>query len=104
MHVTARAVLCAGPATVVVETGGMHYYRRRGGADVPVPYSRENQAAFLHSARWKFHMTRVPGPAGEERPAIPGDTFPVPLHRRLASGETVYVLEACGSNSANPGQ
>jgi hypothetical protein len=98
-----RAVLCAGSSLVVVEKDGMHYYRAPGKPDRPVPYSRENQPVFLDSARWKWHMTRVLGANGEERPEIPEDgPFPTLRHHRLPTGETVYILEPPGNPAEEP--
>jgi hypothetical protein len=79
---------------IVIERDGMHYYRRRGKLEQRVPYALEQQQVFLSSARWKFNMTRVVGPKGEESPEIPDDgSFPTLRRLVLESGEPVYIIE-----------
>ena len=88
-----HVLLCAGPTLLVIDEDGSLFYRRPGQPDVEIPYSRPNYPTFLHSARYKYDLSRVIGPAGEENPAIPeGTSIPELRSERLSTGETVYRL------------
>jgi restriction system protein len=93
-----RVLLCAGPALLVVKKDGALFFRRPGQPDVPVPYSPENYPIFLNSARYKYDLTPVVGPRGEQEPALPeGSEIPGLNRELLANGETVYRLLENGS-------
>ena len=95
-----HVLLCAGPTLLVIDEDGSLFYRRPGQPDVEIPYSRSNYPAFFHSARYKYDLSRVIGPDGEENPAIPeGIHIPELRSEQLASGETVYRLVPIASSS-----
>jgi hypothetical protein len=88
-----RVLLCAGPTLLVVSRDGTLFFRRPGRPDAPVPYSPENYPVFLASARYKYDLTPVVGPHGEEGPALRGDSALPDLRlEHLPNGETVYRL------------
>ena len=88
-----HVLLCAGPTLLVIDEDGSLFYRRPGQPDVEIPYSPPNYPTFLHSARYKYDLSRVIGPDGEPNPAIPeGTGIPELRSERLSTGETVYRL------------
>jgi hypothetical protein len=90
-----RILLCAGPRLLVIDRDGCLFYRRPGQPDTKVPYAPENYPVFFHSARYKYDMTRVIGPAGEPDPQLPeGASIPELRPDRLATGELVYRIVA----------
>jgi hypothetical protein len=92
--------LCAGPTFLVIDKDGSLFYRRPGQSDVKVPYSPHNYTAFFHSAKYKYDLSRVIGPDGEQDPPIPEETNVPELRLEcLSTGETVYRIVAKGHSS-----
>jgi hypothetical protein len=100
-----RVLLCAGPTLLVIDKDGVLYYRRPGQPDVKIPYSPPNYPAFFHSARYKYDLSRVIGPNGEQDPLILEETnIPELCSDRLSTGETVYRLVARVPSEVGNGQ
>jgi len=76
---------------LVIDKEGTLFFRRPEQADAKVPYAPQNYSVFLHSARYKYDLSRVIGPDGEQDPTIPeGTNFPELRSECLSNGETVY--------------
>ena len=88
-----RILLCAGPSLLVISRDGTLFFRRPGQPDAKIPYSPDNYPVFLGSARYKFDLSPVLGPDGEEGPEIADDsTYPELRLEHLPDGESVYRL------------
>jgi hypothetical protein len=99
-----HVLLCAGPTLLVIDKDGSLFYRRPGQPDVKIPYSRQNYGAFFHSARYKYDLSQVIGPDGEQNPLLPEETaMPELRPDRLSTGETVYRLVAKVSSLVGKG-
>jgi len=100
-----RVLLCAGPMLLVIEKDGLLFFRRPGQPDAKVPYAPQNYSVFLHSARYKYDLSRVIGPDGEQDPTIPeGTSVPELRSECLSNGETVYRVVAKTPSPTNGGQ
>jgi hypothetical protein len=100
-----HVLLCAGPTLLVIDKDGCLFYRRPGQPDAKIPYSRQNYGAFFHSARYKYDLSPVIGPDGEQNPPLPEDaTMPELRSECLSSGETVYRLVAKVPSQMGKGQ
>ena len=92
-----RVLLAAGPSLLVIEKGGVLFFRDRRRGDQKVPYAPENYHVFLDSARFKHDMSQVLGLNGEVGPEIQDDEWPeLRPETRLGEGTVFrYLPHAC---------
>lgn len=92
-----RVLLAAGPSLIVVDKGGVLFFRDRRRGDQKVPYAPEHYHVFLDSARFKHDMSQVLGPNGEVGPEIPDDEWPeLRPETHLGEGTVFrYLPHAC---------
>lgn len=85
-----RVLLAAGPTLLVIDRGGVLYFRDRRRGDRPVPYPPEHYPVFLDSARRKHDMTPVIGPDGEPAPEIDDGVWPELTAVTAPGGEPAF--------------